>query len=119
MSLPQTGIITLGGITLPDDLVLRGLRAPSVAIDQQRTKAGALVALVNRLSGGRSLELHGAFLPAHLDALRAIEGNEVTLVHPRGTFAVMITGQQSEPWSEHVDEAADDFEFGSIFLLER
>lgn len=119
MILPATGAITLGGITLPDNLTLRGLRAPTVAVDQQRTKGGALIALVNRLSGGRSLELYGEYLPAHLDAVRAIEGTEVTLVHPRGTYAVMVTGQETEPWSERVNPAADDFEIGSIYLLER
>jgi hypothetical protein len=119
MSLPATGTITLGGITLSDHLVLRGLRVPTVAVDQQRTKGGKLTALVNRLSGGRTLELEGIFTAAQLNAVRAIEGDEVTLVHPRGTFSVMVIGYDLDEVFERVDQQDDDYEQGSIILLER
>ncbi|MCB2217994.1 MAG: hypothetical protein KQH59_18180 [Desulfobulbaceae bacterium] len=120
LPLPSTGVISLGGIALCDNLVLRGLRAARVVIDKQPTKGGKLIALANHLSGGRSLELYGHYTTAQADALQAIEGTDVPLVHPRGTFTVMIEGNDLVPLWDHLTTAADtDIEIGSIFLLER
>lgn len=118
--MPSTGIVTLGGVTLCDNLVVRGLRAPMVAIDQQRTKAGGLVALVNRMSGGRALELYGHYTTAQADALQALEGTEIALVHPSLTATVMIDGNDLAPlWDHLTTRLSTDIEIGSFFLLER
>ncbi len=120
IALPATGLVALGGVTLCDNLVLRGLRAPQVAISQQRTKGGKLFALANRLDGGRALELYGHYTTGQADALQALEGVEITLVHPRGTFAVMIEGNDLEPlWGYLTTRNSNDIEIGTFFLLER
>lgn len=120
LPLPVTGIVSLGGIQLCDNLVLRGMRATRVALDQQRTKGGKLTALVNRLSGGRALDLYGHYTTAQADALQALEGQEITLVHPSLTVTVMIHDNDLVPlWDYLTTRDAADIEVGSFFLLER
>jgi len=120
MPLQCTGTVTLGGVVLSDDLLLRNLRAPRVQIEQQRTKGGINQTLVHQLDGGRRLELYGFFTTDQGDQVQALEGLDVTLVHPRGTFAhVLVEQVDIAAPLEHVERVGDDLEQGSIYILER
>lgn len=119
MKLPISGIIKMGGISLCDNLLLRGLRAPRVAVDAQRTKGGVTIGLVNRLSGGRQLELYGEYTTALANQLQALEGQDIPLIHPKRNFTVMIIGNTLQLWRELTTADDDDIEEGSFILLER
>jgi len=120
MGLQCTGTVKISALTLSDDLVLRNLRAPTIKIESQRTKGGINLALVHRLSGGHRLELAGWFTTEQVEQLQALEGQAVTLVHPRGTYeGALIEELQIEPAFEHVEREADALEQGSIFILTR
>lgn len=113
-------MISLGGISLSDNLLLKGLRGEPVAVDVQRSEGGVAQVLVAQMEGGRVLGLEGYFTAAQVDALMdmAMLRQPVTLVHPRGTFSVLITGSSLEDWIEYVEPDPDDFEVGTINLIE-
>ena len=112
--------ITLGGLELSDNLLLRGLRSDPVAVDVQRSDAGVAQVLVAPMEGGRVLGLYGYFTAAQVDALMAMAAIRlpVQLVHPRGTFTVLITGSTLEEWWDNVQPDPNDIEQGTINLLE-
>ena len=112
--------ISLGGLTLSNNLLLRGLRSDPVAVDVQRSDAGVAQVLVAPIEGGRVLGLEGYFTSAQVDALLTMAENRlpVQLVHPRGTFTVLITGSTLEPWVDYVEPDPGDYEQGTINLLE-
>lgn len=113
-------MITLGGLQLSDNLLLKGLRAEPVAVDMQRSDEGVALVLVAPIEGGRLLTLDGYFTAAQVDSLMDMARlrQPVTLVHPRGTFSVLITGSSLEDWIEYVEPDPDDYEVGTINLIE-
>ena len=89
--------VTLGGVTLSDDLVLLGLETGGrVASSLRYTLGGVAVVQAVPLSGGRELVLQSEnhLSLAEVQAVRDIEAlaEPVTLVHHRGTFSVLNTG---------------------------
>lgn len=113
-------MITLGGLQLSDNLLLKGLRGEPVAVDMQRSDEGVALVLVAPIEGGRLLTLDGYFTAAQVDSLMDMARlrKPVTLVHPRGTISVLITGSSLEDWIEYVEPDPDDYEVGTINLIE-
>ena len=114
-------MISLGGLVLSSNLLLRGLRSAPVAVDVQRSDEGVAQILVAPLEGGRSLSLEGDFTFAQVEQIRVMSRNclPVQLIHPRGTFQVLITDLSDlADWDEHVEIEPTDFESGTIQLLE-
>jgi len=117
--------ITLGGISLGvaygDELVLRGLDAPAIALSSQRSEGGTLHILTAPLVGGRALELEGFITYAQRTAIEALiaAAAAVTLVHPRGTFSVLITATAFEDaLTEYTNPRTTEWLTGTISMLE-
>lgn len=118
--------ITLGGITLPDDLVLEGIEnAAGVAMSTRRTLGGRrIVTMGPSLITGRDLALQSEnhlTLP-QVTAIKALEalGQTVLLVHPRASINVIITGVEVEPDTMLVNPAnsTDQWWSGTINMIE-
>lgn len=113
--------ISLGGLVLNDNLLLRGLRSAPVAVDIQRSDEGVSQILIAPLEGGRALGLEGYFSAAQVDQIEAMSKGllPVTLIHPRGTFQVLITDlSELANWVDYVEPDPDDYETGTIQLIE-
>lgn len=115
--------VTLGGITLSDHLVLSGIEtAPGVVVNSRRLLGGALNIQTASVSGGRALTLSGEnhFTLAQVSAIKVLEaqGQSVELIHPRGTFNVLIIGTPVEPEEQLADQPDDAWYSGDINLLE-
>lgn len=114
--------VTLGGITLSDDLVLTiGPLAPGFS--QRRLIGGASVVQADPASGGRPLALAGEhhWTLAQVTALRDLQaaGQALTLVHHRGTFSVLILDtSELAPSIDYANPTAADWYSGSISLIE-
>lgn len=117
--------VTLGGIVLSDHLYLDGLdKSPAVAISEpfrllggsSRTQIGPT------LSGGRQLALLSEYHVTHAQvaSLKAIEGTETSLVHPTGTYTVIIASLELEPDEllADPDSASELYYSGTINLIE-
>lgn len=94
--------VTLGGITLSDELVLHGLesrRMSEVAVTY--LLGGKAVVQADPLDqvSGVPLSLAGEyhFTLAEIKAVQGLVGQEVELVHHRGTFSVVVVGVPDEP----------------------
>ena len=115
-------MISLGGLTLSDNLRLLGLRVVPISASTARSEGGVAHVLTAPLEGGRALELSGFFTSAQVEAILAMAaaGTAVDLIHPRGSFSVLITACSLADWIEYVDAGTDpdDFEEGTITLLE-
>ena len=96
-------MISIGGLVLSDHLYLDGIdNAQMVAYSARRTLGGRMVVQVSpSLVGGRvlSLQSEGHINHSQLASIKAMEslGRVVTLIHPRGTFSILITGTELEP----------------------
>lgn len=119
--------VSLGGVSLSDDLVLEGIEtARRVTYSSRRTLAGRHVLQVGPpLSGGRTISLQSEnhITHAKLLAIKAVEaaGAVVTLVHHRGTFSVLIVSIEMEPDSPLANPADDStvpWYSGTITMLE-
>jgi len=112
--------ISVGGLALSDNLLLRGLRGEPVAVDVQRSEGGVALVLIGDMESGRPLALEGYFTAAQVDALMDMARlkQPVTLVHPRGTFSWLITGSSLEPWIDYVEPDPGDYEFGTVNGIE-
>ena len=116
-------MINLGGVALSDHLILDGLEnAPGIVVNQRRTITGKSVVQHAPLLGGRSLSLLSA---SHLTLqqvqdIKTIENNgvAVTLVHPRGSFSVLVTGTELTQDEECVDIESDAWFSGTINMIE-
>lgn len=119
--------ISLGSRTLSDHLILQGIEsAASVAYSARRTLGGRMVTQLGpTMSSGRELALqsenHLSF--ADVAAIKALAnlGQPVSLVHPRLTATVLITGVDVTADSNFVNPAAsgaDPWYSGTINLLE-
>jgi hypothetical protein len=114
---------TLGGLALSADLVLNGLEnAPDLAFSQRRTLAGVSVVQSAPVLSGRvlTLESDGHLTLAQVQAIKALAaaGQEVALVHSRGSFTVLIVGVSVEPVFESSDPEATLWHSGEITLIE-
>lgn len=113
-------ITTLGPISLGDNMHLRGLPAPRVAVDMQRSDAGVAQILVAPIEeGGELLDLEGHITletEAEVMALSAA-GVPVELVHPLGTLSVLVLGVTMENWIDYVDPLPSDWRVGTINLM--
>jgi hypothetical protein len=117
--------IQLGDLELSDHLILVGLDSSTMRATQiSRSIYG--VAIYNNgvaLMGGIELSLlsQNHIYYDQLQALRLLEetGEAVSLVHPRGTYRVRITGNDLAPDREVVDPFNDPdlWYSGSIYLL--
>lgn len=114
--------VSLGGITLSDDLVL-DIKGAGVSYSQTRLIGGASVVQADGAQGGRVLTLtseHHLTL-AQADAIRTLESQAaaVTLVHHRGTFTVLITDTSSlEPSIAYANPQSTDWYSGTITMIE-
>lgn len=116
--------VSLGGITLSDDLTLAiGQNAPGYS--QRRLIGGASLVQADGSSGGRELILNSQrhMTIVQLEQIRALQatGQAQTLVHHRGTFQVLIldTSEMTED-DDYADPANDPDASvsGNITLLE-
>lgn len=112
---------SLGGLQLSDNLRLLGMRRVPIKASVQVAEGGVAHVLTAPLVAGRSLKLTGFYTSAQVEAIMAMcDGQARELVHPRGTFMVIIVGTDLADWIEYVDAGnnPDDFEEGYFELLE-
>jgi hypothetical protein len=117
--------VTLGALTLSDDLVLGGLEtAPDLVVNQKRTLSGRSILQTAPISGGRTLTLSSErhCTLAQVQAIKAMAAlrQPVTLVHHRGSFTVLITATALEPddGGLHSNPTAGEWYSGDITLIE-
>jgi hypothetical protein len=117
--------VTLGALTLSDDLVLSGLEtAPDLVVNQKRTLSGRSILQTAPISGGRTLTMSGErhYTLAQVQAVKALAalGQPVTLVHHRGTFQVLITATALDPddAGRHSNPTSAEWYSGDITLIE-
>jgi hypothetical protein len=117
--------VSLGAITLSDDLVLNGLEtAPDIVVSQKRTLAGRSIIQTAPISGGRTLTLSSErhFTLAQVQAVKSLAalGQPVTLVHHRGTFQVLITATTLDPDDSglHSNPTSTEWYSGDLTLIE-
>lgn len=86
--------VSLGGITLSDDLTL-DIKPSGVGYSQVRLIGGASVVQADGSTGGRTMVLNSAMhmTKVQLEQIRTLQslGQAVALVHHRGSFDVLIT----------------------------
>lgn len=117
--------VTIGGITLSNDLALRGLDdLKPIAQNFLPTLAGGTVVQQMAITSGHSLSLvaddRGGFITyGESVSIRALQaaGNPIVLVHPRGTYEVMVEQVNWEPLVDFVDKENSDQGLGSIELI--
>ena len=122
--------VSIGGITLSDDLRLRGIKNQSLALmSVRRTMGGRVVIQTLRMEAGRPLVLeafrdgnatYGYFTGSQIDQICALRdaSTEVTLVHHLGTFQVIVTAVDVEDIKGVADPASTDEYSGTITLIE-
>ena len=114
--------VTLGSITLSEDLILDGLDAAPVRVNQRRTLAGRPITQAAPMPGGRTLTLSGEhhWTYDQAAAIRALSGigQPVTLSHHRASLQVLIVGIELEPSITYANPSGSDWLSGSITLLE-
>lgn len=122
-------IITLGALSLNSNLFLDGvdsMRLTTVSIS--RTILGKTIIQYGPAPAGHELQLissrnsnrlRGFFLQSEIDAMKVMETTveQVTLVHPRGTWQVIVNGINVEPVFKVNDHPANCRLTGSIQLL--
>ena len=114
---------SLGGVVLSDHLILDGLEnAPGIVVNQRRTITGKSVVQHAPVIGGRAISLlsESHLTLQQVQDIKTIESNgvAVTLVHPRGTFSVIVTGVSVTQDEECVDLDIDAWFSGSINMIE-
>jgi len=116
-------MIILGGVTLSDHLILEGLEiAQGIVINQRRTITGRSVIQSAPLVGGRTLFLtsESHLTLQQVNDIKQLEnaGLPVSLVHPRGTFNVLISGMDITQDEQCVDLDVDAWFSGTINMIE-
>ncbi len=122
--------VSLGGITLDDNLRLGGeLTGSTLAGSARPTFGGVCIQILpvvagNILTLSATLDgnsLRGVFTRAQLQAVAALRdaGAPVALVHHLGTWQVWIPpdGIQAESVLDHADPGADEWYSGTITLI--
>lgn len=115
--------VTLGGVALSDHLVLEGLEnGARIATSTRRTLGGGSVTQMIGLTGGRTLTLQAEnhISLAEIEQVKGLEAaaQAVTLVHPRGTFSVVITGTDFATDHPLADTPSDELYSGTITMIE-
>ena len=122
---------SIGGLVLDDHLQLTGLlTSRDVAASTVVTLGGLSRTTTVPLSGGRTFSLSadrvgdtvkGLFSRSQIIALKALAGTGVPaeLVHPQGTFTVLVLSTADiQPVFDCVDPEPDAWYSGSILLQE-
>ena len=114
-------MVSLGGITLSDHLVLQGLEtAPTIAWSSRQTFGRAVIQVLS-IHGGTPLSLisENHLSLADVQAMNGLmaAGQDVELVHHRGTFTVVIVAVDVKPAVLYHDPAPEDWYSGEIKLL--
>jgi len=121
--------VTLGALTLDDNLQLRGVEAMSLAtVNVSRTILGRTILDTAPAPAGHPLELtadrdgdglRGLFLQSQINAINALRAavTQVTLAHPRWTGQVIVVGVGVEPVFDVNNPPTDWWFSGSIQLL--
>lgn len=114
--------VSLGGVALSDHLVLDGLEAaPLVGYSVDITLGGQAVVQTDEMDAavGLELQLRGEnhFTLAQLQAVRALRGQTVSLVHHRGTMDVVVLNTEIEPTIDYADPAGTDWYSGVITMI--
>lgn len=94
-------IVSLGGYALSDHLVLDGLeKAPALAWSSRQTFGRTVIQLMP-IKGGTPVSLisENHLTLAEVQAVNDLiaAGQDVTLVHHRGTFTVVVVGHELVP----------------------
>jgi len=123
--------ISLGGIALNDNLLLTDPSdSPQVAMSVRQTFGVPVVQKMAR-SAGKTLVLSslmegnsvrgGVFTQMQKEQIAAVRdaGNVVTLVHPRGTFTVVIPvdGVQLVPMWKKLSPGPDEAHTGTVTMI--
>jgi hypothetical protein len=111
----------LDSLNLGEEMVMRGLESDPVAVDQQRSDAGVSILLVAEIDGGRVLEINGEITLGVEQQVLALSaaGVPVSLVHPRFSGQVLITGVKFDfVLTEYVNPTPSALREGSVFLIE-
>lgn len=119
MSLDKT---TLHTIDLAPDLLLQGLESRAMlAYSVIHTLGGKAYVQSDGvdLEVGQPVTLQGEnqFTLAQLQAVQQLAGQEVTLIHHRGTFRVLVTAVPEEPTHGYADPEAEDWYSGAIEMI--
>lgn len=117
--------IPLGTINLSDHLVLDGLEAAQERADVfTRSLFGVTTRLKGpQFDGGKELRLvsENHITYAQVQEIKALQrsGESVVLVHPRGTFTVVVTAVDLTPDSELADPHNDPdlWYSGTVILM--
>jgi len=122
--------VTLGGITLSDDLRINGLKnQPQVAGSEQMTLGGRMVFTSCPVTGGRTITLesfrsgdsvYGYFTGTQIDQIAALRDLQTTiaLVHHLGTFQVKIKAINVEDVAGVADPSSTSEYTGTITMIE-
>lgn len=122
--------VSLGGITLDDNLRLDGVHTQAAIAGSARATMGGVHVQSIAMSAGKTLQLiatmdgdtvKGFFLGSQVDALAALRdaGESVALVHHLGSWQVWIppTGISVEQVFDYADPTDDDWYVGIITLI--
>lgn len=123
-------MITLGGVTIDDDMYLSGLESnKQVVVDQKRTVDGVSVTRIRPLPGGRALTLgsqnrggsiQGIWEWSTIESIKSLElqAQSVILDYRGVTYTVLITGTDFDPFLQFEVEGPTKKFTGSVSLLE-
>ena len=123
-------MITLGGVTIDDDMYLSGPESNSlVTVTQQRTIDGVSIVRVKPSPGGRSLTLgsqnrggsiQGIWAWGTIESIKSLElqGQSVILSYRGTDYNVFIVGTDFTPFLQFEIEGAGKKFTGGISLLE-
>lgn len=114
--------VTLGGIALSDDLVLQGLESrPMGEVSVTYLLGGKAVVQHDPVDQvyGVPLSLAGEyhFTLAEIKAVQGLVGQEVELVHHRGTFQVVVLGVPDEPETPVSNPTDAEWYSGEISMI--
>ena len=122
--------VSLGAITLDDNLRLDGVLSQSSLAGSARPTMGGACLQTLTMSGGKTLQLvatmdgnsvYGSYTGAQLAILAAIRdaGSPVTLIHHLGTWTVWIPpdGISVEQVDDYADPGADSWYVGTLTLI--
>ncbi len=123
-------IVSLGGISLDDNLYLDGILNDSdFAMSVRPTLGGGVVVQIGAHEGGRELalvatqdgdEINGHFTLNQLQQIKVLAkaAQPVPLVHHGATYTVLIGPKPDvTPVMGHVDPAGEDLYIGTISMI--
>lgn len=123
-------MITLGGVSISDDMYLSGLESSRlVSVDQQRSIDGFSIIRIKPSVGGRSLtlgsqnrgnSLQGLWDKSTIDSIKSLELQaQPVILSYRGTdYTVYIVGTEFTPMLQFELESPTKKFTGSVSLLE-